>query len=133
MTKKRANGKIILYLKNIFREMRGDSVKKTVALIYGGEGEERHISKRSAAAIYPHISRDEYDVVPVYISPGGAWYISEQNPFGNSPTANARPTYPVKLHGTSGMLTEGRIMKIDCAIPLLHGELGEDEKENSND
>ena len=101
-------------------------MKKTVALIYGGEGEERHISKRSAAAIYPHISRDEYDVVPVYISPGGAWYISEQNPFGNSPTANARPTYPVKLHGTSGMLTEGRIMKIDCAIPLLHGELGED-------
>lgn len=101
-------------------------MKKTVALVYGGEGAERHISKRSAAALYPHIDREKYGVVPVYINPEGSWYITERDPFGASPTVGARPTFPVRIHGVSGLLTDGRIMKTDCAIPLLHGDLGED-------
>lgn len=101
-------------------------MKKTVALIYGGEGVEGSISRCSAKNLYSMISKEKYEVIPVFISHGGSWYISDTDPFGALPTRAARPTYPVMLHGRSGLLSEGGIKAVDVAFPTLHGDFGED-------
>lgn len=100
-------------------------MKKTVALIYGGEGAEHTISVRSAEQICSYIDREKYAVLPVYISHEGSWYLP-RDPFGKMPTAASRPTYPVRLHGRSGFLAGGDILAVDLALPILHGDFGED-------
>lgn len=101
-------------------------MKKTVALIYGGEGKERGVSKRSAEAVYSLIDKEKYDVLPIFISEIGGWFIAGSDPFGKMPTASASPTYPVRLLGRSGFLSGKDIIGVDIAIPMLHGDLGED-------
>ena len=49
--------------------------KKTVAVIFGGEGAERNISELSAKALLESIDTDLYDVLKIGIAPSGAWYI----------------------------------------------------------
>ena len=47
-------------------------MKKTVALIFGGEGAERKISEISAANLNSYIDRQTYDVLPIGPSALGA-------------------------------------------------------------
>lgn len=101
-------------------------MKKTVALIYGGEGRERDVSVRSAERVWTMIDKARFDVLPVYISTVGSWYLCGREPFGKMPTAGARPTYPVLLHGKSGLLAGDKILPVDIALPVLHGDFGED-------
>lgn len=101
-------------------------MQKTVALIYGGEGCERSISVLSAERIYSFIDKQKYNVIPVFISHDGSWYISGNDPFGKLPTAGGSPTYPVRLHGTSGLLSGDGILPVHAAVPILHGNFGED-------
>ena len=106
--------------------MRGGHVKKRIALIYGGEGRERSISLLSARGVIKLLDPERYDLIPVFISHTGSWYIGSNDPLGAMPTAGATPTFPVMLHGSSGFLVSGGIMRIDAALPILHGDLGED-------
>ena len=101
-------------------------MKKNIALIYGGEGRERGISMLSARQIYALIDKEKYDVIPVYISVNGNWYFPGADPCGNLPTAGASPTYPVRLHGISGFLSGSGILPVSVALPILHGDFGED-------
>ena len=107
-------------------------MKKTVALIFGGEGFEHKISEISAANLYSLIDSSLYDILPVGISRDGYWYIYEgQKDKINSgdwifDKKNLIPTYPVKIDGGSGFIASGRIIPVICAIPCLHGNFGED-------
>ena len=89
-------------------------MKKAIALIYGGEGAEHDISLLSAENISENIDRDKFDVVSVFISKSGEWLID-----------NA-PAFPIRLNGRSGFYTADKIIPIDAALPILHGDLGED-------
>lgn len=93
-------------------------MKKTIALIYGGEGREHKISVLSAKNLISMINRDTYSVISVYIAETGEWFIENEN--------GRVPTFPVLLGGEGGLLQNGKITKIDLALPILHGELGED-------
>ena len=55
-------------------------MKRSVALIFGGEGCERDISIRSAKGIYEMIDRERFSVLPVYISENGDWYAQREMP-----------------------------------------------------
>ena len=101
-------------------------MKKRIALIFGGEGRERSISLLSARRVSKLIDKNKYEIVPVFISHKGDWYVGAPDPFGALPSAGATPTFPVILHGSSGLLVSDGIMKIDAAFPLLHGDFGED-------
>ena len=94
-------------------------MKKRVALIYGGEGAERDISKNSAKNLCSQIDKDKYDVLSIEILENGNW---------NAVTENGKyiDTYPIMLGGVSGFLLNGKILQTDCAIPCLHGDFGED-------
>ena len=99
---------------------------KNVILIYGGEGAERDISLLSAKNVYGALAGAPYNVIPVFISKEGGWYIGSPDPFGKSPTSGATPTYPVRLHKSSGLLVKDGILPIYAALPILHGNFGED-------
>ena len=101
-------------------------MKKTIALIYGGRGRERSISMLSAEWLYSTLDKDKYDVLPVYISEAGYWYLAEKSPFSATPMIGAHPTFPINLHGNCGFLSGCGIRAVDAAIPILHGDFGED-------
>ena len=82
----------------------------TVGLLYGGRGREREVSERGFRHLFPIICR-EMRVMPIYIDECGRW-LNE-----------GRQLWPA----TGGFITEyGERIEIDCAIPLLHGDYGED-------
>ncbi len=99
-------------------------MKKSVALIFGGEGCERDVSLRSAKSIYEMIDKEKYSVLPVYISENGDWYAQRTMPNGKIPCDI--PTFPVRIDGKSGFLVKGHVGTVSVALPILHGEYGED-------
>ena len=99
-------------------------MKISVALIFGGEGCERDISLRSAKSIYEMIDKERFSVLPVYISENGDWYAQREMPSGEIP--RDIPTFPVRIEGRSGFLVKGHVGTVSVALPILHGELGED-------
>ncbi len=94
------------------------SKKKTVALIYGGEGCEHGISVRSAANLRTLIDRALYTVLPVLIERDGCWYISEND--------KRTPVFPTLYEGRSSLSSPTGEIHIDCAVVCLHGDRGED-------
>ena len=99
-------------------------MKKSVALIFGGEGCEREISIRSAKSIYEMIDKERFSVLPVYITEGGDWYALRDMPRGEIPLDI--PTFPVRIDGRSGFLVKGHVGTVSVALPILHGDFGED-------
>lgn len=86
--------------------------RTAVALIWGGRGYEREVSRRGREHILPLIDKNRYRVLEVFIDKDGRWLIDgvEVCPFDGgffSPDVNKK-------------------YEVDCAIPLLHGDFGED-------
>lgn len=109
--------------------------KHTVALIFGGRGYEHDVSVEGAKFLYSLIDRELYDTLPVYISRSGEW-LAPTKPcedisrlvLGKICTVGVTPTCK---NGTGGVLfpsrqDSGEFIKICAAIPLLHGDFGED-------
>ena len=82
----------------------------TIALIYGGEGYERDVSISGFQHIFPTIS-NIYRVLPIFIDTCGVFWLENKRVF---------PTY-------GGFAdSDGEVYTVDCAFPLLHGDMGED-------
>lgn len=104
---------------------------KRIALIFGGRGQEHQISCLSACRIFRYIKSGFKSPVCIYISRDGGWYFF---PSGEMLIATAEsidisgltPTYPVLIRGKSGFILDGGVLKVDCCIPALHGDFGED-------
>lgn len=93
-------------------------MKKTIAVIYGGEGLEHDVSVMGYRNLSGLINREKYDLYEIFIDRSGAWYFIRAD--------ESYPTFPVKLGDKSGFLVGGRIICCDVAFPLLHGDMGED-------
>lgn len=85
--------------------------RPAVALIYGGRGYESEVSLRGKEHLAPRLT-DYFDLTPVLIDKTGRWLIegNEAFPFSGG------------FFSPEG----GSMLKVDCAIPLLHGDFGED-------
>lgn len=103
-------------------------MRRTVAVIFGGEGLEHDISIKSAERILHSMSRELYTPLPIYISKNGSWHICYADPLTPSGVCDALlcPTYPVNLDGECGFYLFGKIVPVDLAVIALHGEHGED-------
>ena len=95
-------------------------MKKNLALIFGGEGREHEISVKSAKNLYAQIDREKYDVIPIFVSKTGDWYIK------TAIDGEFISSYPVRYNGKSGFLLDSDVMQVDGAILILHGDFGED-------
>lgn len=113
-------------------------MKKTIAVIFGGQSTEHDISIITAlsAVIRPLKADGEYDVLPVYITKQGEWYADEKladvsfYQTGNV-SKKLESLKQVWLEIGSGMtlikpgLRPVR-MHIDVVFPAMHGTNGED-------
>ncbi len=85
-----------------------------IALIYGGQGCEHSISLKSAEYVKSVIDRTKHYPYPVFIDRDGRWWL------------DGAEVYPARRGSLCGLSDGERIFPIDCAIPILHGDHGED-------
>lgn len=105
------------------------SKRKSVAVIFGGVGFEHEVSVRGADFILKNIDRCAYEPIAVYITRLGGWRICDKRGTASDAMLGksvSKQTFPVCINGKSGLAIGKRIKRIDAAIPLLHGDGGED-------
>ena len=113
-------------------------MKKTVAIIFGGESSEYEVSCVSAANVAENLDANLYDALLVGITKDGKWWIfggstdDLRNHVWQEKRALLTPAVisPCKAHhgilaldGANGTF---EIKRIDIAFPVLHGKNGED-------
>ena len=98
--------------------MRKDVCPLPLAVIYGGAGNEREISKVSAEFFLSAAARSGVPMLRIFIDKDGSFYIEKDE--------KRIPTYPVLVNSESGFLSGSEIISVSAAFPILHGDLGED-------
>ncbi len=111
-----------------------------VAVVFGGRSSEHAISCVSAGSVLAHLDPVRFDVVPVGITPAGAWVLGADDPrelaidgralpaVDATRTALALPGDPTR----GGLLVLDRdragevLSGVDVVFPVLHGPYGED-------
>jgi D-alanine-D-alanine ligase len=114
--------------------------KLRVAVVFGGRSSEHAISCVSAGSVLTHLDRTRFDVIPVGISPEGAWVLGTDKPAELAIRNRTLPT----VDGTGAALTlpgdptrkelvriageaPGEVLSgVDVVFPMLHGAFGED-------
>ena len=103
--------------------------KKRVAVIFGGTGPEHDVSVRSAENFISALSDTEFSPLPIYVSKSGTFkmFSPRVSVFKMaSGEAVGINTYPVRVGCKRGFLYPFGVLPVFAAIPLLHGEGGED-------
>lgn len=104
--------------------------KPTVALLFGGRGFEHGVSVEGAKFVYPKIDGALYKKIPIFVSKQGDWLIPKEKEA--TPEAlslgkcEAVRVFPGVKKGLGGLETENGFIPVSAAIPLIHGDLGED-------
>ena len=88
--------------------------KYNLALIYGGQGAEHQISILSKRYVKTLINGEKYEIIDCFIGKNGKLYVDGE--------------VVTPLLAESAILLDGRKIKIDVALPILHGDYGEDGK-----
>ena len=121
-------------------------MKKTIAVIFGGRSGEHEISIRSARTVIEQADAAKYHVIPVAISPDGAWHSPADSlamfPAETRQLFLERHGLPqserlamlgdaglgglVQLCEDCGKACPTHTEKIDVVFPVLHGTFGED-------
>ena len=84
----------------------------SVGMIYGGRGYEREVSILGYNNLVPHIDPQRYRITPIHIEESGLWRSGDKE--------------VIPAPGGLYCPREQEKIKLDCAIPLLHGDHGED-------
>ena len=92
-------------------------MKARIALIYGGASSEHDVSVKGYEYVTELLKNSDYEILPVYIDETGEWHLRIKGA--------DTPAFPTGNMGGS-LYTGCGFIKIDAAIPLLHGEGGED-------
>lgn len=90
-------------------------MKRTIAIVAGGDSSEHPVSLRSAQGIYSFIDKEKYNLYIVEIT-GLCWEV--QLPEGNVPVDR----------GDFSFMLNGEKIKFDFAYIIIHGTPGEDGK-----
>jgi len=107
--------------------------KLNVAVIFGGCSLEHNVSINSAINIINSLSKEKYNIIPVYINTSGSWFLYE----GKADSVKAAEW---EKFGTPCQLSLDRQRKgllrisaekvkrvpVDVVFPVLHGRFGED-------
>ena len=92
--------------------------RRNVALLYGGRGAEHDVSVSGAKFVYPLIDREHFHTLPIYIKRDGEMLLL-------SPGDDTSRGIPTELC-RGGIRLEDERVTVHAALPLLHGEHGED-------
>ncbi len=101
-----------------------------LALIFGGRSAEHDISLASARFVSSMLDRDEYDVIPVGITPAGRWVVPADFDAATAEGLDAvacRAAHLVADPTRPGLeLDDGSFHPLDFAFPIMHGTFAED-------
>lgn len=110
--------------------------KKNLAVLFGGASPEYPVSLQSASAVLEYVDRSRYHVLPIGISQEGEWfhYTGALDHIAadtwQEDAAHCRPIALSQSRRQRGFFTlsaTGAIFTpLDLALPILHGENGED-------
>ncbi len=102
--------------------------KVKIALIYGGRGCEHSVSLASAEFSDSVIDREKYELYHVLIDREGAWWLCDgiSRNRGRQGAKAPREVFPLQRGNIHGLFDGEKILSVNCAIPLLHGDYGED-------
>ena len=98
--------------------------RKNVALIFGGTGAEHDVSLSGAPYLYGLIDKSKYNVLPLLIEKSGC--MTSASIIGGSVIPSGTAAHLFRMFGRGGVVTDGDFTPIAAAIPLLHGDHGED-------
>ncbi len=116
------------------------SERVRVAVVFGGRSSEHSVSCVSAGSVLGHLDPERFEIVPVGITPDGAWVLGTDDPRQLTISDRTLPT--VDPAGTAlalpGDPTRGGLVvldpdragevfaAVDVVFPVLHGPYGED-------
>lgn len=105
--------------------------KLKVGLFFGGKSVEHEVSVITALQAYENLDIDKYEIVPVYVSKPGDFYVSTKfldlKNYKDADNLVLNSTKVTFVKG--GLQTLGfwsKFIPIDVALPLFHGSFGED-------
>jgi D-alanine-D-alanine ligase len=116
------------------------SMKKTVAVLFGGRSLEHEISVITAQQAMEAIDPEKYEVLPVYITQDGAWYLGDvlrKREFYKNLPSNFGQVQRVRFvpepkEGGLFKVKKGILgtayeqILVDVYMPIFHGQYGED-------
>ena len=117
-----------------------DAAKTVVVVLFGGRSSEHSISCATAGGVLAAIDRDRYDVVPVGITPEGAFTLQPDDASRFALDAETLPSVVdngTRVHWPESTATREltvtdadgstRLLgEVDVVFPILHGPFGED-------
>lgn len=113
-------------------------MKKNILVVFGGSSSEYYVSCRSAAGVISCVDSNKYNVCKLGITMDGEWFLTDAAPSeiedGKTwiKSSGNKRTIISPEQGKQSIVTidENGVdeIKIDCAIPLIHGYGGEDGK-----
>lgn len=115
--------------------------KKKIAVVFGGRAPEHDVSVVSGLQMLQSIDSSAYEPFPVYIAQDGTWYVGDALwerdnyiPKGSvldgltavqldcAGSENGGVLRPIK----SGLFSKQKDVTFDVALPVFHGNIGED-------
>ena len=102
------------------------------AVIFGGAGAEHGISRMSAFGFICEAERLGFCILPIFVGKNGDFFVylgdvAEISRIERELPCDALvPTFPIRLPSGSGFLCGGRLIGVSLAVPVLHGDFGED-------
>jgi len=112
-------------------------LKKTVAIVFGGQSSEHEVSLQSARNVINAIDRDSYDVTLIGVDKLGRWLLFDERDYllnatdpakiKLSPSGKQLSLLPGNRGGQFVEVESGvELTRIDVVFPLIHGCTGED-------
>ncbi len=107
--------------------------KLKIACLFGGSSSEYQISLLSASSVLKNINQEKYDVIMIGITKDGNFYLYNGNIEKIESDTWFNQNDCQKITFSSNKIDHGiiiintqEIIKIDIAMPILHGQNGED-------
>ncbi|MCV2525840.1 MAG: D-alanine--D-alanine ligase [Candidatus Lightella neohaematopini] len=103
-------------------------LKKTVAILFGGQSTEYEISLSSAMHIVKLIDKDKYNILLIKINKLGKWYLCNTDYLLNKNKLLLEQQIAIVLGNKYNLVSVKNNMflpKIDVFFPMLHGFYGE--------
>ena len=106
--------------------------KLNIAVLFGGFSLEHEVSILSFKNIVSALDLDKYNILPIYITKNGEWFLYEGS-LSNLPNSPEKFGTPITLsldktkNGLIRIIGDKlKHIRIDIALPIIHGNNGED-------
>ena len=114
-------------------------MKINIGVIFGGRSVEHEVSVLSALQVIHSIDLESFDVIPIYLSKEGEWFIGDKlKTVENYKDIEALKAHSIKvvptgdggrlvlLRNPPARLGKNIVAQVDVAFPVTHGTFGED-------